>query len=184
MIVQLSHDVGAYMYDVFVARFDLWLAFGIVAQLLFGARFVVQWIASERAGRSIMPLAFWFFSMGGGLMTFVYGSGATRTGHHPRPVAVDPHLYPQPHADLPRTPARPDRIRVGSADASIVDRKTSAVTRPVLTLRCASRRQVAAAATIEARPRSSASDFIKARSSRAAGRRSRRHREPCRHPRP
>ena len=73
MIVQLSHDVGAYMYDVFVARFDLWLAFGIVAQLLFGARFVVQWIASERAGRSIMPLAFWFFSMGGGLMTFVYG---------------------------------------------------------------------------------------------------------------
>ncbi len=73
MIVQLSHDFGHYLYDVFVARFDFWLAFGIVAQLLFGARFIVQWIASERAGRSIMPLAFWFFSMGGGLMTLVYG---------------------------------------------------------------------------------------------------------------
>ena len=48
-------------------------AFGIVAQLLFTARFIVQWIASERAGASIMPMAFWFFSMAGGLMTLVYG---------------------------------------------------------------------------------------------------------------
>ena len=73
MLIRLSQDLSAYLYDVFVARFDLWLAFGIVAQLLFGARFIVQWIASERAGRSIMPLAFWFFSMAGGLMTLVYG---------------------------------------------------------------------------------------------------------------
>jgi lipid-A-disaccharide synthase-like uncharacterized protein len=58
---------------VFVTRFDFWLAFGIVAQLLFGARFVVQWIASERAGRSVMPLMFWFFSMGGGVLTLIYG---------------------------------------------------------------------------------------------------------------
>ena len=73
MLIRLSQDLSAYLYDVFVARFDLWLVFGIVAQLLFGARFIVQWIASERAGRSIMPLAFWFFSMAGGLMTLVYG---------------------------------------------------------------------------------------------------------------
>lgn len=73
MLIQLSRDLGAYLYDVFVARFDFWLAFGVAAQLLFGARFVVQWIASERAGRSIMPLTFWFFSMGGGLLTLVYG---------------------------------------------------------------------------------------------------------------
>ena len=73
MIVHLSRDVGSYLYDVFVARFDLWLLFGLAAQALFAARFVVQWIASERAGRSIVPLAFWFFSMAGGIMTLVYG---------------------------------------------------------------------------------------------------------------
>ena len=32
-------------------------------------RFLVQWIASERAGKSVMPIAFWIFSIGGGLMT-------------------------------------------------------------------------------------------------------------------
>ena len=73
MLIQLSRDIGAYFYDVFVTRFDFWLAFGVIAQFLFGARFVVQWLASERAGRSVMPLAFWFFSMAGGLLTLVYG---------------------------------------------------------------------------------------------------------------
>ncbi|MEP6567610.1 MAG: lipid-A-disaccharide synthase N-terminal domain-containing protein, partial [Mesorhizobium sp.] len=37
------------------------------------ARFLVQWISSERAGKSVIPFAFWFFSMGGGLMTLAYG---------------------------------------------------------------------------------------------------------------
>jgi lipid-A-disaccharide synthase-like uncharacterized protein len=73
MLIAFSHGLADYLYDVFVARFDFWLAFGIVAQLLFTARFVVQWVASERAGKSVMPLAFWFFSMAGGLMTLVYG---------------------------------------------------------------------------------------------------------------
>jgi lipid-A-disaccharide synthase-like uncharacterized protein len=73
LVIQLSRDLGTYLYDVFVTRFDFWLAFGIVAQLLFGARFVVQWIASERAGRSVIPLMFWFFSMGGGVLTLIYG---------------------------------------------------------------------------------------------------------------
>jgi lipid-A-disaccharide synthase-like uncharacterized protein len=73
MLIRLSQDLGAYFYDVFVARFDFWLLFGLVAQVLFGARFIVQWIASERAGRSVMPLAFWFFSMAGGVMTLIYG---------------------------------------------------------------------------------------------------------------
>ena len=73
LVIQMSRDLGTYLYDVFVTRFDFWLAFGIAAQLLFGARFVVQWIASERAGRSVMPLMFWFFSMGGGVLTLIYG---------------------------------------------------------------------------------------------------------------
>ena len=73
MLIQYGQALGDYLYDVFVARFDFWLAFGLVAQLFFTARFLVQWISSERAGKSVVPLAFWFFSMGGGLMTLVYG---------------------------------------------------------------------------------------------------------------
>src|ERR1700709_73919 len=70
---QYGQALGDYLYDVFVANFDFWLAFGLIAQLLFTARFLVQWISSERAGQSVVPMAFWFFSMGGGLMTLVYG---------------------------------------------------------------------------------------------------------------
>ena len=73
MLIQFGQSLGDYLYDVFVAKFDFWLAFGLVAQLLFTARFLVQWISSERAGQSVVPMAFWFFSMGGGLMTLVYG---------------------------------------------------------------------------------------------------------------
>jgi lipid-A-disaccharide synthase-like uncharacterized protein len=73
MLVELAENIRAYLHDTFVTRFDFWLAFGIAAQLLFGARFVVQWIASERAGRSVVPLAFWFFSVAGGVMTLIYG---------------------------------------------------------------------------------------------------------------
>src|SRR5882672_8910308 len=73
MLIQYGQALGDYLYDVFVAKFDFWLAFGLVAQLLFTARFMVQWISSERAGQSVVPMAFWFFSMGGGLMTLIYG---------------------------------------------------------------------------------------------------------------
>ena len=73
MLIQFGQELGDYLYDVFVAKFDFWLAFGLVAQLLFTARFLVQWISSERAGKSVVPMAFWFFSMGGGAMTLVYG---------------------------------------------------------------------------------------------------------------
>ena len=73
MLIQYGQALGSYIYDVFVAKFDIWLAFGLVAQLMFAARFLVQWIASERAGKSVVPMAFWFCSMGGGLMTLVYG---------------------------------------------------------------------------------------------------------------
>ena len=73
MIIQYGQALSNYFYDVFVAKFDFWLAFGLVAQLFFTARFLVQWIASERAGQSVVPMAFWFFSMGGGMMTLIYG---------------------------------------------------------------------------------------------------------------
>ena len=73
MIFQLSSDLTEYLYDVFIAKFDLWVLFGLVAQIVFAMRFVVQWIASEKAGRSVMPVAFWFISLLGGGLTLVYG---------------------------------------------------------------------------------------------------------------
>ena len=73
MLISIGQEISAIFYDAFVAKFDFWLVFGVVAQLFFGARFIVQWIVSERAGKSVMPLAFWFLSVGGGLMTLVYG---------------------------------------------------------------------------------------------------------------
>ena len=72
-LMNLSRDVGGYLYDVFIDKADMWLIVGIGGQLLFTARFLVQWIASERAGRSVVPLAFWLFSIGGGMITLVYG---------------------------------------------------------------------------------------------------------------
>ena len=73
MLISYGQALGDYVYDVFVAKFDFWLAFGLIAQLLFTARVMVQWISSERAGQSVVPMAFWFFSMAGGFMTLIYG---------------------------------------------------------------------------------------------------------------
>ena len=73
MLISIGKEISSVFYDAFVAKFDFWLIFGIAAQLLFAARFLVQWISSERAGKSVIPFAFWFFSMGGGLMTLAYG---------------------------------------------------------------------------------------------------------------
>jgi lipid-A-disaccharide synthase-like uncharacterized protein len=49
-----------------------WVMFGLGGQLLFTARFLVQWIASERVGRSTIPIMFWYFSLGGGITLFAY----------------------------------------------------------------------------------------------------------------
>ena len=50
----------------------LWLGIGFVGQAFFFSRFLVQWIASEKAGKSVIPMAFWYLSLGGGLTLFVY----------------------------------------------------------------------------------------------------------------
>ena len=49
-----------------------WVMIGLTGQLLFTMRFLVQWVQSEREGRSVIPLAFWYFSLGGGLVLFSY----------------------------------------------------------------------------------------------------------------
>jgi lipid-A-disaccharide synthase-like uncharacterized protein len=51
---------------------QLWLTIGLLGQALFSARFVVQWIASERRKRSIVPRAFWYFSVSGGVTLLAY----------------------------------------------------------------------------------------------------------------
>jgi lipid-A-disaccharide synthase-like uncharacterized protein len=49
-----------------------WVVFGLLGQGLFFMRFFIQWIASERKKQSVVPIAFWYFSIGGGLMLLVY----------------------------------------------------------------------------------------------------------------
>lgn len=50
----------------------LWLIFGFAGQGLFSARFLVQWIKSEKEKKSIMPIHFWYFSLAGGIVMLIY----------------------------------------------------------------------------------------------------------------
>jgi lipid-A-disaccharide synthase-like uncharacterized protein len=50
----------------------VWLGVGFLGQVCFSARFLVQWIASERRKESIVPNEFWYFSVGGGLVLLIY----------------------------------------------------------------------------------------------------------------
>lgn len=49
-----------------------WLAVGLIGQLLFSLRFVVQWMASERERRSVVPISFWWLSIAGSLVLLCY----------------------------------------------------------------------------------------------------------------
>ena len=53
----------------------IWVIFGLFAQFLFMMRFLVQWIASERARKSIVPVAFWYFSLAGGVVSVTAAPG-------------------------------------------------------------------------------------------------------------
>jgi lipid-A-disaccharide synthase-like uncharacterized protein len=72
MLIELARSVGGYLHDVFVTRLDAWVLLGFIAQGFFTARFAVQWIASERAGKSVVPLSFWLLSLSGGALLLVY----------------------------------------------------------------------------------------------------------------
>ncbi len=49
-----------------------WLVLGFIAQSLFSARFLVQWVASERAGKSVVPVVFWHLSIIGTVLLLAY----------------------------------------------------------------------------------------------------------------
>ena len=51
---------------------NVWLVIGFLGQGLFASRFWVQWVASERQRKSIIPIAFWYFSIAGGITLFAY----------------------------------------------------------------------------------------------------------------
>lgn len=52
--------------------FNPWVIVGFIGQLLFFGRFVIQWIASEKKKQSVIPVAFWYFSLGGGVLILIY----------------------------------------------------------------------------------------------------------------
>ena len=54
-----------------------WLAVGLAGQEFFSARFMLQWLRSEQAGQSVVPLGFWYLSVVGGLILTAY---AIRSG--------------------------------------------------------------------------------------------------------
>ena len=49
-----------------------WLAVGFLGQALFSARFIVQWLSSEKMKKSVIPSAFWYFSLAGGATLLAY----------------------------------------------------------------------------------------------------------------
>jgi lipid-A-disaccharide synthase-like uncharacterized protein len=59
--------IFGWVFDV-----DLWVVMGLIAQGMFFMRFFVQWVISERRGKSTVPLAFWIFSVLGGMMLLIY----------------------------------------------------------------------------------------------------------------
>ena len=71
-MAEMFQQLGTWLHEVFVQQFDGWVLLGFVAQFFFTMRFLVQWIASERAKRSVVPIAFWFFSLFGGALLLVY----------------------------------------------------------------------------------------------------------------
>ncbi|RMH01594.1 MAG: hypothetical protein D6702_10855 [Planctomycetota bacterium] len=65
-------EIIAAWWERFAANLSWLVVLGLVGQAVFMMRFVVQWIASERAGRSVMPVAFWWLSLAGAGLLFAY----------------------------------------------------------------------------------------------------------------
>jgi lipid-A-disaccharide synthase-like uncharacterized protein len=67
----LFDAVAAYVHSL-DPREAIWIGIGFAGQFLFMMRFLWQWIQSERQKRSIIPIAFWYFSLAGGMTLFLY----------------------------------------------------------------------------------------------------------------
>ena len=69
-LAQSLAERGEWWPQSWFGRF--WVLFGVCAQIVFTSRFLVQWIASERRGKSHIPIAFWYLSLVGALMLLTY----------------------------------------------------------------------------------------------------------------
>ena len=71
-MAQTATERGQWWPDTGFGRF--WVLFGFAAQAVFTARFLVQWMASEKRGKSYVPVAFWYLSLAGAAMLFTYAA--------------------------------------------------------------------------------------------------------------
>lgn len=60
------------MLQELLRKLDMWFVLGLAAQMAYAARFMVQWLASEKAGRSVIPNSFWYLSIVGGIGLLAY----------------------------------------------------------------------------------------------------------------
>ena len=67
----LSHFLQNFSQNI-KGEINFWTIFGLVANLLFASRFVIQWYVSERLKRSVIPVQFWYLSIAGSVMMLVY----------------------------------------------------------------------------------------------------------------
>ena len=51
---------------------SLWIGVGVAGQVIFGIRFLIQWLKSEQEGHSVIPIAFWYCSLVGCLLSLAY----------------------------------------------------------------------------------------------------------------
>jgi lipid-A-disaccharide synthase-like uncharacterized protein len=58
--------------NINITQETIWLGIGFLGQALFSARFIVQWLKSEKEKKSVFPIAFWYFSIGGGVTLLAY----------------------------------------------------------------------------------------------------------------
>jgi lipid-A-disaccharide synthase-like uncharacterized protein len=88
----------------------LWLAFGLLGQTAFFCRFLVQWVASERAGESHIPLVFWYLSLVGSLILLVYAIHRRELvfalGYLPNSVVYVRNLVLLRRGEADRSPSR------------------------------------------------------------------------------
>ncbi len=72
MLNEMISQVFQYLDSVFLQSLTGWVVVGYVGQFLFICRFAVQWVVSEKEGRSVIPLSFWYLSIGGAVLLSVY----------------------------------------------------------------------------------------------------------------
>jgi lipid-A-disaccharide synthase-like uncharacterized protein len=69
------------------AAWDWWYVIGFIGQLIFGGRFALQWIVSEKKKESVIPIHFWYMSLTGSVILLVYGM------HRDDPVFIFAYLF-------------------------------------------------------------------------------------------